>query len=95
MQSPRRGRLVEVAQHHREAPAAVRRAREASLSVQGAKLFNLLPRHIRDMDTGTPDQFKAQLDSWLENVPDQPTVPGRQRSAATNSLVDQATYAAQ
>ena len=32
MQSPSRGRLVEVAQHHREAPAAVRRAREASLS---------------------------------------------------------------
>ena len=47
------------------------------------------------MNTGTPDQFKAELDSWLGNVPDQPTVPGRQRSAATNSLVDQATYAAQ
>ena len=94
-QSPRRGRLVEVAQHHREAPTAVQKAREASLSVQGAKLFNLLPRHLRDMNTGTTDHFKAELDSWLENVPDQPTIPGRQRSAATNSLVDQATYAAQ
>ena len=94
-QSPRRGRLVEVAQHHREAPTAVQKAREASLSVQGAKLFNLLPRHLRDMNTGTTDHFKAELDSWLENVPDQPTIPGRQRSSATNSLVDQATYAAQ
>ena len=93
-QSPRRGRLIEVAQYHCEAPAAVKKAREASLSVQGAKLFNLLPRHIRDMDTGTTDQFKSELDSWLGNIPDQPTIPGRQRSSATNSLVDQATYAA-
>jgi hypothetical protein len=54
-QSPRRGRLVEGAQYHREAHVAVRQAREASLSVQGAKLFNLLPRHIRDMNTGTTD----------------------------------------
>ena len=45
-QSPRRGRLVDVAKLCSSAPSAVKKAREASLSVHGAKLFNLLPMHI-------------------------------------------------
>ena len=80
-----------VAKHHSSAPSAVKKAREASLSVQGSKLFNLLPRHIRDIHTGT-DQFKMELDSWLELIPDQPTIQGRQRAAKTNTLVNQVAY---
>jgi hypothetical protein len=91
-QNPRRGRLVDVAQYHSQAPAAVRRAREASLSVHGAKLFNLLPRDIRDINTGTVDMFKGRLDAWLESIPDQPTTAGRLRAATSNSLIDQAAY---
>ena len=90
--SPRRGRQVQVGQYNRGAPAAVRQAKEASLCVHGAKLYNLLPRHLRDISTGTVDQFKNQLDSWLQTIPDQPTVPGRQRGAMTNSLIDQVLY---
>ena len=67
----------------------MRKARESSLSVKGAKLFNLLPRDLRDTNTGTVEQFKAKLDGWLALVPDQPTIQGRQRAAPTNSLVDQ------
>ena len=63
--SPRRGREIEIAKYHSKAPAAVRKAREASLSVHGAHLFNLLPRDLRDIETGTVDQFKARLDDWL------------------------------
>ena len=92
--SPRRGRFVEVGKYQASAPAAVRQAREASMSVQGARLFNLLPQHLRDMNVGTVDQFKHGLDTWLVTVPDQPTIPGRQRAAKTNSIIDQAAYAA-
>ena len=87
--------MIEVSQYHPDAPSAVRKAREASISVHGAKVFNLLPRHVRDISTGTPDQFKAELDSWLGTIPDQPTIPGRQRASPTNSLIDQAMYTAQ
>ena len=87
--SPRRGRLVVIPPYNSAAPASVRRAREASLSIQGGRLFNLLPRGIRDIQTGTVEQFKAVLDGWLETIPDQPTIPGRQRAAKTNSLLDQ------
>ena len=94
IRSPRRGRLLVVSKINSKAPASVRNAREASLSVQGAKLFNLMPQLLRDKSTGTVDSFKHELDSWLQTVPDQPTIPGRQRAANSNSLIDQVGYAA-
>ena len=81
--------MINISNYKQQAPAAVRNAREASLSVRGARLFNLLPRELRDTFTGSVDQFKSRLDSWLETVPDQPTIPGRPRAAASNSLIDQ------
>ena len=84
--------IVDVANYPSQAPSAVRKAREARVSFHGPKLFNLIPREIRDMNTGTIDLFKMRLDAWLEGIPDQPTTPGRQRAAASNSLIDQAAY---
>lgn len=89
VQSARRGRLMVVAPNCSKAPAAVRKAKETSLQVRGARLFNSTPRDLRDISTGSPDKFKAKLDEWLSTIPDEPTVPGRQRAAASNSLLDQ------
>jgi hypothetical protein len=69
---------VVIRPYKRNAPAAVRTAREASLSVRGSRLFNLLPRTIHNITTGGVDQFKAELDSWLAMFPVQPSIPGRQ-----------------
>ena len=88
----RRGRLMVVAPLCAKAPAAVKRARESSLQVRGARLFNCLPRDIRDTFTGSPEAFKSKLDDWLARIPDQPTIPGVQRAATTNSLLDQVQY---
>ena len=89
VQHVRRGRLMVLAPLCNQAPAAVRKARESSLQVKGAKLFNSIPRGLRDISTGSPEMFKARLDEWLSTIPDQPTVPGRPRAAASNSLLDQ------
>ena len=70
-------------------PTAVKRAREASLQVKGARLFNLIPQDLRGISGVAVDTFKAALDDWLAGIPDQPTIPGRQRAALTNSLTDQ------
>ena len=86
---PKEGEVGGRPSYKKNAPAAVRKAREASLSVKCARLFNVLPRDLRDTNTGTVDQFKARLDDWLATVPDQPTIEGRQRAASTNSLLDQ------
>ena len=44
---------------------------EGALSVEGPKLFNSLPRSIRNFD-GPVDRFKNLLDNFLHNIPDQP-----------------------
>ena len=86
---PRRGRLMQVSPLCNKAAASVKKAKESSLQVRGAQLFNTLPRALRDISVGSPEQFKAQLDQWLSTIPDQPTIPGRPRAASSNSLLDQ------
>ena len=65
----------------RGAPVAVRRARERSLSVRGARIFNLLPASLRN-EVGDFGLFKNHLDIFL------PTTAGLARGAGTNSLLD-------
>ena len=60
-----------------------------SLGVKGAKMFNLLPVWVRTLNGVSVDRFKSELDKFLSIAPDQPTCPGRQRAAVTNSLLDQ------
>ena len=45
-----------------KAPAVVKKARESSLLVKGARLFNCIPRKLRDTFTGSPEEFKFRLD---------------------------------
>ena len=92
-QNERRGTHVTVPPMASNSPAAVRKAREASLQVKGARLFNLAPKELRNMSGVPVDMFKSGLDAWLSKIPDQPTVPGRQRAALTNSLIDQVVTA--
>ena len=46
--------------------------RDLSLAVKGAKMFNLLPRYLRDYKSDCADNFKSLLDKYLENIPDTP-----------------------
>ena len=87
--SDRRGRYAVPKLVCRSAPSNVRRAREGSLGVRGAMLFNLLPAHIRDSNVTSVEAFKVLLDTYLQTVPDQPTVSGLTRAAETNSLIHQ------
>ena len=72
-----------------QVPCQVLKAREASLSVRGCQLFNIIPRGLRDLNHGTVEKFKSGLDAWLSTIPDEPSIPDRQRAALTNSLLDQ------
>ena len=67
----------------------VRVARERSLSVHGTRLFNMLPKSLRNENYGDFLLFKNHLDIFLAQIPDQPTTPGLVRAADTNSLLDQ------
>ena len=85
----RRGRECEVAEVVRNSPLEVRKARENSLSVKGAKLFNLLPSDIRNISSDNVLHFKTRLDSFLAKIPDEPTSAEQGRAADSNSLLHQ------
>ena len=59
--SPRRGRVMQVSPLANRAPASVKKAKESSLQVRGAQLFNVIPRALRDITAGSPDQLKYLL----------------------------------
>ena len=67
----------------------MKKARENSLGVRGARIFNLLSENLRGMNSEHVDFFKNHLDVFLGSIPDQPTVTGLGRGAETNSLIHQ------
>ena len=85
----RRGRSVIPNTVVRAAPTVVRNARERTLGVRGARMFNLLPEKLRSMNSDHVEVFKNHLDVFLTSIPDQPTMTGLGRSADSNSLLDQ------
>ena len=73
----------------RSAPSMVKKARERSLGVHGAHIFNLMPKKLRNENSGDFELFKNHLDIFLAMIPDQPTTAGLARAASSNSLLDQ------
>jgi hypothetical protein len=58
-------------------PSLVRKARESSIGVKGARIFNILPAHIRNIDADNVESFKKSLDSFLTDIPEQPIIVAR------------------
>ena len=85
----RRGRECTVRNVNKNSPSIVRKARENSLAVKGAKMFNLLPSHIRNVTADKVDMFKSKLDAFLKMIPDEPTINEEGRAAESNSLLHQ------
>ena len=57
--------------------------REASFQSSGPKLFNALPRYLRNMKRVPEIEFKEKLDQYLRDIPDEPKVPGSIPSCLT------------
>ena len=62
----------------------------SSFCVQGALLFNSIPKELRNMRNCEKAVFKAALDKHLRTVPDEPQIPGYTASHQedSNSLLD-------
>ena len=71
-------------------PDKIARLREASFSVNAAKLFNTLPKNLRDLKKCSVDEFKCKLDTFLHGIPDEPQIVGMTqfRRKDSNSLLD-------
>ena len=60
----------------------------ASIRMQGPKLFNCLPKDLRNLTNCKKEVFKGKLDRYLRTVPDEPLVSGytNLRRAESNSI---------
>ena len=83
---------------NRKASEKVKTLRENSFQVHAPKLFNSLPRKLRNRTKCSIEDFKAELDHFLETVPDEPKVSGGQYTPGacdlfsaqpSNSVIDQ------
>lgn len=60
------------------------------LSEEGPRIFNSLPRYLRDLTECSKDHFKKQLDRFLSTLPDEPLLPNyfHLRRSDSNSVKD-------
>ena len=88
-EDPRLGRRCAIPPLLTSCSPHTQKLREASLSVRGPRLFNSLPKHLRDMRNCTKDVFKSALDKYLQTIPDEPQIQGytASRRAESNSLL--------
>ena len=86
---PRRGRECILPALSRSACKSVETIRYASFASRGPRLFNAMPAEIRNLTECTTDHFKHALDKFLQNIPDEPLIPGltQHRQVEGNSLV--------
>ena len=85
----RHGRYCLVPHIKSGAPVKIQNMRFASLSVNGPRLFNVMPNNIRNMTNCSVDCFKGALDRHLKTVADEPRVKELTQfcSKASNSLL--------
>ena len=91
----RLGRKCDIPRIITSSTAHVRNLREASLCVRGQKLFNILPKDLRNVTGCRKETFKSALDKYLSTVPDEPHIQGyvQMRRADSNSLLDMVKFA--
>ena len=74
------------------AQSRLRNIYDSSMVVHGSKLFNCLPRSIRNLSGCSLNCFKQILDNYLRIIPDKPVIPGyvggNQTLYGSNSLLD-------
>ena len=59
--------------------------REVSFLVQGPRLFNSLPRSLREF-TGSKEAAKANLKDWAKDIPDIPVLQGQPNPLSPRDL---------
>ena len=87
----RRGRICEVPKL--KGSTEIQKLRKQSFQMSGPKLWNALPRNLRNVNNCELGQFKEVLDCFLAKVPDEPRADGLTPGAsdvisgrATNTL---------
>ena len=93
VENTRIGRKCKIPKLVQNCRKAIQTLREHSFQTDGARLFNCIPKKIREIEKHQ-DLFKFELDKFLSSIPDQPRVgslvpeaTGRITARQSNSLL--------
>ena len=65
---------------------------ENAITVFGPRLFNSLPKYLREIESVKTEKLKYKLDKFLELIPDQPKMPNYVTASGSNSILEQLTH---
>ena len=65
---------------------------ENAITVFGPRLYNSLPKYLRDIGSVKTENFIFELDKFLELIPEQPKMPNYFTASGCNSILDQLTH---
>ena len=65
---------------------------ENAITVFRPRLYNSLPKYLRDIESVKTEKFKFELDKFLDTIPDQPKMPNYVTASGINSILDQLTH---
>ena len=58
---------------------------ENAITVFGPRLYNSLPKYLRDIKSVKTEKFKFELDKFLDTIPDQPKIPIKEFTTVVES----------
>ena len=65
---------------------------ENAITVFGPRLYNSLPKYLRDIKSVKTEKFKFELNKFLDTIPDLPKMPNCVTASRSNSILDQLTH---
>ena len=65
---------------------------ENAITVFWPRLYNSLPKYLRDIESVKTEKFKFELNKFLELIPDYPKMPSYVTASGSNSILDQLTH---
>ena len=65
---------------------------ENAITVFRPRLYNSLPKYLREIESVKTEKFKFELDKFLDIIPDQPKMPNYVTASGSNSIFDQLTH---
>ena len=64
---------------------------ENAITVFEPRLYILLPKYLKDIESVKTEKFKFELDKFLDLIPDQIKMPNYVTASGSNSILDQLT----
>ena len=64
---------------------------ENAITVFWTRLYNSLPKYLRDIESVKTEKFKFEFDKFLDTIPNQPKMGNYVTASGSNSILDQLT----